>query len=478
MELTLTIRGPRGLGAQLYQELRKAIFDGRLTVGEQLPSSRDLARQLSLSRNTVNNAYERLVSEGYLCTRHGAGTFVAQHVGERDRRPLALAPATATRITQWARRLDYAHSIVPLRNLPHDFRPGLPDLPHFPIDTWRRLAARTLKTLSHEVAHYGDPAGHPALRAAIARYVAYSRAVPCDGDDVLVTNGSQQALDLLGRILVEPGTTVAVEDPGYPAAISVFRAMGARIVPVPVDGEGLQVDRVPTEAQVVYVTPSHQFPLGVTLSLARRTALLDWAVRRGAVIIEDDYDSEFRFGGRPLESLHGLDHAGVVVYLGTFSKVLFPGLRLGYVVTPASLKEPLVAAKWITDRHTPALEQCVMAAFLAEGHFDKYMRRMQRVYAQRQDTLLSALARWTAPWIEVLPSHAGLHVTGLLPDGFDVDELIDRAFETGVGLYSIGPFYQGRPRAGLMFGYGACTLTDISEGVRRLRGVLQSCTHA
>jgi GntR family transcriptional regulator/MocR family aminotransferase len=472
-DFALDIAGGRGVSHRLYRALRKAILDGRLRHGEKLPSTRVLALSLTASRNTVSEVYERLAREGYLEGRHGSGTFVAAEsvdAGHNARR----VPDSTTRLSDWARRLSHSRSIVPDREIVHDFRPGLPDLRSFPIEIWRRLAAQNLRVLSDDVGAYGDAAGQPRLRASIARYLAHSRAVLCDADDVFICNGSQQALDLLGRILVEPGTRVAIENPGYTPAASIFRAMGAKIIDVPVDNEGLVVERLLQRVKLVYVTPSHQFPLGVTLSLARRKSLLEWAQRTDAVIIEDDYDSEFRFGGRPMESLQGLDRSGAVIYLGTFSKVLFPGLRLGYVVAPQWLQEAFIAAKWITDRHTSALEQSVMADFIAGGHFGRHLRRMQRVYQERRQALVDSLERWTSGYLSLLPSHAGLHVAGFLPNEFDGEDLVQRAYEAGVGLYSIAPFYLSTPKAGLIFGYGACTVAEIEEGVRRLGGILRS----
>jgi GntR family transcriptional regulator/MocR family aminotransferase len=474
MELALGLEGRGPLGPRVYAELRQAIVEGRLQPGDKLPSSRELAWRLKLARNTVSAAYERLAAEGYLGTRPGSGTFVSDHGEAPLPKGLGSDAALQPRFSPWALALSATHSIVPARDLPLDFRPGLPDLANFPVDVWRRLAARSLRRLSPRLALYGDPQGLSELRAEVARYLSRSRAVSGSTDDVLITSGSQQALDLVGRLLLAPGSAVAVEEPGYPMAKLVFGAIGARIVPVPVDEDGLVVDRLPEDAGMVYVTPSHQFPLGVALSLARRKRLLEWAIRRNAVIVEDDYDSEFRFGGRPLESLQGLDRSGSVVYLGTFSKVLFPGLRLGYVVAPRRMRERFVAAKWLTDRHTPALEQTIMAAFIAEGHFSRYLRRMQRIYGERQAALTAALRRFFGGVLEPLPSHAGLHVSAWLPRRFDADELIARAYEAGVGLYSIAPFYAGRARPGLMFGYGACGIEDIEEGVRRLRGIFDS----
>src|SRR5579862_240894 len=472
-DVSIDIAHGRGIAERLYRAVRDAIRDGQLRAGERVPSTRELGVALCVSRNTVSDVYERLGREGYLDGRHGSGTFVAMHAPEsrRDTRATAAAPR---RVSGWAGRLPRSRSIVPAREIVHDFRPGLPDLDAFPIAIWRRLAARNLRELSNDVGAYGDAAGQPRLRFGIARYLAHSRAVRCDGEDVFICNGSQQALDLLGRILVDRGTEVAIENPGYTPAASIFRAAGAKITPVPVDAEGLIVGKLPPRAKIVYVTPSHQFPLGVTLSLTRRRALLAWAKRSGGVIIEDDYDSEFRFAGRPMESLQGLDRDGTVVYLGTFSKVLFPGLRLGYVVAPPWLQEPFIAAKWLTDRHASSLEQSVMADFLAEGHFGRHLRRMQRTYSERRGALVEALARCACGYLSIFPSYAGLHVAASLPRGFDVDDLVQRAYEAGVGLYAIGPFYLQRPSPGLMFGYGACPVAEIDEGVRRLGGILRS----
>jgi GntR family transcriptional regulator/MocR family aminotransferase len=471
--LVLDIGAGRGVSERLYRALRKAVVDGRLRTGEKLPSTRELAASLAVSRNTVSEVYERLGREGHLEGRHGSGTFVTAQ-SDAGNRSEERVPSSPPAISDWARRLSHSQSVVPNREMVHDFRPGMPDIESFPVDVWRHLAAQNLRILSSDVGAYGDPAGQLRLRAAIARYLAHSRAVLCRADDVFICNGSQQALDLLGRILVEPGTRVALENPGYTPAASIFRALGASITPVPVDDEGLVVARLPRSVKLVYVTPSHQFPLGVTLSLARRKSLLEWAQASGAIIIEDDYDSEFRFAGRPMESLQGLDRSGVVIYLGTFSKVLFPGLRLGYVVAPPWLQESFIAAKWITDRHASALEQSVMADFIADGHFGRHLRRMQRVYRERRQALVDSLARWTSNHLALLPSLAGLHVAGFLPKGFDVEELVQRAFEAGVGLYSIAPFYLGRARPGLIFGYGGCTVTEIEEGARRLGGILRS----
>lgn len=474
MELAIKINGGNHLAAQLYHEIRQAILNGRLRPGERLPATRELSKSLHVSRNTVIDAYERLASEGYLDARVGSGTYISRSLPGQPQGPRHSRSSIPLQVTRWAQSLVEPVYTPPQRDLPYDFRLGRPELSRFPVDLWNRISAKLLRAFSREFAYYGDSAGYRPLREAIARYLAHARAVVTDPDHVVITSGSQQALDLLARVLIEEGDPVVVEDPGYPAAIATFRAAGARILPIPVDDEGIRVDLFPEQARLAYVTPSHQFPTGVPLSLMRRKALLQWAQAQRAVIIEDDYDSEFRYIDRPIESLQGLDEANVVVYLGTFSKVLFPSLRLGYVIVPDSLLGPILAAKWITDRHTPALEQRIVATFMQEGHYQRYLRRMHRLYTDRRKVLLSGLAHHTEDWITPSPSVAGLHVTGWLPSHFDVDALITRAEAVGVSIYSITPFFQRNPRPGLVFGFGACRSSHIREGIRRLANVLST----
>ena len=477
MELSILIEGRTRLSEQVYHGIRRAILDGRLEVDERLPASRDLGRQLKVSRNTVLAAYERLTSEGYLRSRVGSGTFVDQPLSTNGEAKRKIPRNRAARLSGFGRRLSSPQAIVPRRDLPFDFRPGVPDLKHFPIAAWRRISARQSRQLSASSAYYGDAAGDPQLREAIAHHFSQSRALQCTGDDIIVVNGSQQALDIVARLLIEPNDIVAVENPVYPAALATFRAAGARIVAVPVDKEGICTDKLPKAAKLIYVTPSHQFPLGVPLSLSRRRALLQWAERNRVVIIEDDYDSEFRYGGRPLDALQGLDNNGCVIYLGTFSKILFPSLRLGFVVPPPNLYHPFLAAKWITDRHTETGEQRVISEFIGEGHLARYVRRMQHVYLDRQQVLIQSLERQFST-ITPLPAVAGLHLAGFLPPNFPVDELITRSAATGVGLYSIAPFYISAAKAGLMFGFGSCRASDIAEGIARMTNVYEAMTRS
>jgi len=349
------------------------------------------------------------------------------------------------------------------------FALGIPDGALFPFALWRRLTTRALRTLAKSRASYGTPRGQAALREGIARHVSFARAVACAADDIVVTGGAQQAFDLLARILVTPGrTVVAIENPGYPPLRAALAAAGAKIAPVRVDAEGLVVERIPREARVVCVSPSHQFPLGCAMSARRRAALLDFAQARGAVVIEDDYDGEFRFGGRPLDALQTLDRGESVFYVGTFSKSLFPAIRLGYVVAPSWALNALIAAKREADWHSPIIEQETLAAFIGEGHMARHVRRMRGIYAARREALLAGLRAFSR-WIEPLPSVAGLHLSAYANDSVDVAALAGIARQNDVGVSPIRNFYFGTPtRQGIAFGYGAIDERSIVEACTRL----------
>jgi GntR family transcriptional regulator / MocR family aminotransferase len=470
MDLLISL-GSTQLSSDLYQQLRAAILDRRLRPGDSLPATRELARRLAVSRNTVNNAYQRLIAAGLVVGRIGAGTFVSQEVpSSRPRRAPrggVLRPSAA-----WS-----AHSFEQAAPVEadYDFRIGVPDARLFPWDLWRRALARQLRPARLRWRGYGEPQGHLRLREAIARHIGVSRSVRAGAEDVLVTSGAQQGLDLIGRVLVEPGSVVAVEDPGYPPARRALLSLGARVVPVPVDAEGLQVAQLPRGVRLVYVTPSHQFPLGTPMSLARRMALLEWAEREGAGIIEDDYDCEFRFDGRPLEPLHSLDRHGRVLYLGTFSKVLLPALRIGFVVPPASLMASFRRAKALADSHGPLDTQAALAELMEEGLFARHVRRVRAVYQERRDQLVDALHRHLGDQLTPLPSSAGLHLSALFNDHrFDADALQRSALARKLAIQPLRPFYLTRARSGLALGFGAIPTVKIEEGVRRLA----ACVHA
>jgi GntR family transcriptional regulator / MocR family aminotransferase len=424
MDVHIRLARRGDLSVQIYRQLLEAVLDGRLRSGERLPPTRELARRLDVSRNTVGVAYERLVADGVLIGRVGSGSFVSAEPLRRLHARRAPAGAVHPRPV-W-------RSIPALVDRPpdpaaYDFRVGTPDVALFPFTTWRRLVANELRSPPAPYAKYGHPAGHAGLRAAIARHVGVSRAVRADADDVIVTQGAQQAFDLIGRVLISQNMCVAVEEPGYPQARLLFRSLGAHVVGVPVDDEGLDVDAIPRNARLVYVTPSHQFPLGTAMSLRRRTALLAWAGRRGAVIVEDDYDTEFRLGGRPLDPLQSLDRTGRVIYVGSFSKVLLPTLRLGFLIAPATLQPALHAARQLSDWHGELATQAALARFIDEGLLARHVRKVAREYADRYARIADVLERRCARWLRLIPAAAGMHVAA---DSFPAPPWTSRACST------------------------------------------------
>ncbi len=473
MDFHVTLDGRRNLSGQIYRQVRAAILDGRLRAGEPLPPTRELAERVDVSRNTVTVAYDRLAAEGFVTSRVGAGTFVngelhpaapRAHMPDGRLRPRAIW-ADVSEITDLSGDAEF------------DFRTGFPDARMFPYETWRRLIGRELRASAVGGATYGDPAGHCGLREAIARHIAVSRAVRVTGADVLVTNGVQQALDLVGRVLIEPGACVAVEDPGYAPPRRLFHSLGARVVGVPVDAEGLVVDAIPNDARMVYVTPSHQFPLGMPMSLRRRMALLAWADRHGAVLVEDDYDSEFRYSGRPIEPLHTLDHHGLVLYVGSFSKVMLPTFRLGFLIAPPSLHRPLRAAKFVADWYTALPMQAALARFIEDGTLARHIRRMRTEYQTRHQRIARTLAGELSGWLQPIPSVAGLHLSAFVRHGTieDTVQVVKRARKDGVALYAVSQFATASAaRPGLILGYGSIPTARIDEGLARLRRCLEA----
>ena len=468
MELHISLVGRRDLAGEIYRQVRQAIVDGRLRPGEPLPPTRELAHRLSVARTTVTVAYDRLVGEGFATSRVGAGTFVADSVHRPGRRAHRKAGALRPRPVWDSIPLSNAF----LARADFDFRTGLPDTTHFPFQTWRRLMAGELRVSAVGPGFYGHPAGHPALRDAIARHVTTSRGLTASADDVTVTNGTQQALDLIARVLVAPGEQVAVEDPGYQPPRWLFSSLGLRVSGVTVDDEGLVVDALPRNTRLVYVTPSHQYPLGMTMSLARRLELLAWADRHNAAIIEDDYDTEFRYGGRPLEPLHSLDTTGRTIYVGSFSKTMLTTLRIGFVISPPALLSALHAAKYVTDWHTALPTQAALARFINEGLLARHIRKMRAIYERRHDSLLAGLAEHLHDHLAVIPAAAGLHVgtTARTLSPAQVAEVARRAIDDNVAVQHLAHCRIDQPaRSGLALGYGAIDATNINQGLSRLR---------
>lgn len=478
MQLAIPLsRGSEPLFRQVYRGMRQAILGGALGAGEQLPSTRDLAEQLGISRTVVVLAYEHLLAEGFITGRGGSGTYVSDGLagnvaaGARKRARLRLS-----RFGNAVTESSMATVDTPLQRpvAPrYNFMYARSDLETFPFAMWRRMLLRQARKGSTRQFDYGSALGNADLRVAISAHLRRSRAVVCDPSEVIVVNGSQQALDLVMRVLVDPGDPVAIEDPHYDGVREALRATGARLRPVPVDREGLDPARIPDDAGMVFVTPSHQFPTGAILSLDRRLALLKWARRRNAVIVEDDYDGEFHYDGRPLESLQGLDREGRIVYIGTFSRTVFPSLRIGYLIAPASLVPALTAAKWLSDLHSASLEQQTLAEFIAGGMYERHLRRLRRRNTARRTALLDVVHKYLGDRVEVTGEGAGAHVALWPKEQVSEEGVIEAAAKRGVGIYGISHCFLRRPsRPGFLLGYARLTEREIREGVRLLGEVL------
>ena len=468
MDLHLALGGPGDLATGVYRSLRDAVEDGRLAPGDRLPSTRELARDLGIARNTVAAAYDALVAEGYAEGRRGSGTYVA--IGAPT--PVAR-PEDAAAPTPPSAAASSAASVTAPDRPAFDLRLGMPDARAFPVAAWRRALADGADEAIRAAPGYGDPAGDPGLRAAIARHVSVSRGVRVTGDGLVVTAGAQGAFDLLARCLVAPGDAVVVEDPGYPHARASFAAAGARLVGVPVDGNGLITDALPPDARAAVVTPAHQMPMGVTLSAGRRAALLAWADRTCAVIVEDDYDSEFRFAARPLEPLQRLDRSERVVYVGSFSKTLLPMLRMGFLVAPGAMLPALREARRLAGWQSEAVTQLALRRLIDDGTFGRHLRRTRRLYRARHDRLLAAISRDLAPWLVSNPAAAGLHVAALAHPGIDPERfrrVVAAAAAHGVAVESLDAYAVDptRVRPGLAMGFGSIDEGSIDEAVRRL----------
>lgn len=467
---------------QLYESLRDAILSGRLKGGMRLPPTRTLAAELDVSRNTVVNAFDQLTAEGYIEAKVGAGSYVASDLPE-DILALRSQSIDVRPSERWDRagvlsRRGQTIAAAPVRFGPSKsgpFQPGLPALDAFPFNVWQQLMDRRWRYLPPASFGYGDAAGYGPLREAIATYLGATRGVRCEAEQIIVVAGTQQAINLAAHILLDPGDQVWMEDPGYPDGRMALLGAGVQPIAVPVDDEGISIklgcQRCP-DARMAYITPSYQYPLGIRMSLGRRLRLLEWAKQANAWILEDDYDSEYRYAGRPLAALQGLDHAGRVIYIGTFSKVLFPALRLGYVVVPHDLIDGFTAALALANRCLPVLPQAVLVDFFAEGHFARHMRRMRTLYADRQALLVELVHKKLAGQIEIDPADAGLHLMGWLPDGDDAVTSA-RLAEHGIKAPPLSSYaVRLQPRPGLVLGYAALSERQIRDGVETMARVL------
>jgi GntR family transcriptional regulator/MocR family aminotransferase len=488
--ITLDQRLAAPLYRQLYERLRAQIMAGQLETGARLPSTRALASELGVSRNTTALAYEMLALEGYIESRVGDGTRVAHTQPEQ-----AIETSIGCERERGSPSTSYARigqRGLALAGAPHPgeaygrqaggvgdvFRAGQPDVAAFPFALWASLVAKHARHSTLSAALYQPAQGYAPLRAAIAAHIGMTRGVRCSPEQIIITSGSQGALDLAARVLLDPGDHAWVEAPGYLGARGALIAAGARLTDIPVDSEGLSVEagrKLRPDARLAVVTPSHQFPTGVTMSLRRRLALLEWAREARAWIIEDDYDSEYRYSGRPLEALYGLDAGSCVIYVGTFSKTLFPALRLGYIVVPQDLAPAFIAARRFIDGHPSPLEQMALADFIAEGHFARHLRRMRLVYRERRDTLIEALRQELADLLDVATPEAGMHLAAWLPTGVSARTIAELAAGRGIHLLPFAqPCMDTPQREGLLFGFASATSGELRAGVRLLAHAIRS----
>jgi GntR family transcriptional regulator/MocR family aminotransferase len=491
-EIILDQNASAPLYRQLYERLRGSILAGHLEAGTRLPSTRVMASTLGVSRTTTALAYELLLLEGYIQSRVGDGTWVAHlqpeqlFQGSRNVQDLDATDPSGTPPAVLARRVQllidtpypeefYANEASRGTSL---FLVGQPDVTSFPYEIWARLVARHARQSLQAVSFYQDVQGYAPLRQAIATHIGLTRGVHCSPEQIILTTGAQGALDLVARVLLDPGDPAWVEDPGYSGARGALLAAGAQLVAVPIDEQGLDVEagrQLSPEARLAIVTPSHQFPTGVTMNLSRRLALLEWSREAHAWIVEDDYDSEYRFSGRPLEALHGLDRAGRVLYIGTFSKVLFPSLRLGYLVAPPELLKGLVATQRFRAVHLPLLEQLALADFMAEGYFVRHVRRMSLLYKERRNTLVDALTRELGTRLEVTVPEAGMHLVVWLPSGMSAQAVAQRAAASGLHILLISQFsLRSLQRDGLLLGFASVSPQELRAGVQTLALALKA----
>jgi GntR family transcriptional regulator / MocR family aminotransferase len=480
--IALDRSSPTALYRQVYDQLRDAILSGHLPPGTRLPSTRELAGDLDLARNTVLNAFEQLYAESYLERRVGDGTYVSVQIPDDLLRVKSTPPArersTGQPVSKSGELVNFLSTTPGNYNgPPRPFRTGTPALDAFPYKLWGKLLSRRWSNSAREILPYSDSVGYFPLRQAIASYVATTRGVQCIPEQLIITSGSQHALELVTRTLLEPNEGAWIEDPGFLGARAALTAAGARLIPVPVDADGLNIscgiERC-HDPRLIYVTPSHQYPLGMTLSLSRRLALLKLASQTGAWIIEDDYDSEFRYVGRPLAALQGLDTHRRVIYIGTLSKVLFPSIRIGYIIAPPELFDAFVQQRCLAGHQSPTLEQAVLADFISEGHFARHIRKMRTLYAERQQTLLKAGKAELNGIVELQSSDTGMHLIGWLPDGVDDQTAFRAAAAGGVEVTPLSAYSIKPPKRGaLRLGYTGYKPREIWRATRRLATALQ-----
>lgn len=484
-DMDLAIYLNRTSAIPLYQQLtakiRNAVLEGRLKPKQKLPSSRSLAKSLTISRSTVTLCYEQLESEGYLITKMGSGTYVCHQIPDQWLKSQPIEPVTnkaiANPLSNFAQNLNAINRLsIAEPDLEISFRYGNPAHKYFPIHEWRKLMTRHCQNSPELLNYFADAAGYFPLRQEIANYLGRSRAVHCTPEQVIITNGSQQALDLIARLLLDPGNWIAVEEPGYLGARCCFQGQFAQIQPIKVNSVGLDVEELNNcqqDFKLVYVTPSHQFPTGVTMSLSQRIALLQWAEKTNTFIIEDDYDSEYRYRSQPIPALQGMDRAGSVIYIGTFSKILFPSLRIGYLVVPVNLIPIFSKAKWLCDRFCPILEQYALTDWIRLGHFERHIRRMRQLYNLRRQALITAFDQYFGDRVTILGENAGIHLMAKINTALPDQAITEIAAAAGIGLISARGYYlQPQHQGEFVFGYGQLEIAEINRGIFKLSQIL------
>jgi GntR family transcriptional regulator/MocR family aminotransferase len=450
---------------QIYEGYRNAILDGQLRAGQRLQSTRALAAELRISRLPVVIAYEQLLHEGYIEGKIGAGTYVNQSI-----------PDELTNVSRQRSQSESIETGEQFTNLLGPFRVSLPALDHFPLKIWSRLVSHHARNFSMENMAYGDPAGHLPLRKTIAEYLRTARAVKCEPNQIMIVSGSQLALQICTRGLLTNSDSVCVEEPGYPGARDALQASGTTLIPLPVDDEGISIQKLSLyrkKVRVVYVTPSHQYPLGTLMSASRRLELLDWAEQNRTWIIEDDYDSEYRYASRPLGSLQGMDNSSRVIYIGTFSKVLFPSIRIGYIVVPNELVKQFLQIRENLDIFSPTLYQLALTDFIEEGHFARHLRKMRSIYHQRQKTLIASLRKYFGNSVTPYNTDGGLHLCAFLPQKIDDQELAQNAAKRGISIMPLSSCYAGKKsRNGLVLGFASASESQIENATKILSQII------
>lgn len=466
---------------QLYTEFRNAILTGRFRPGQQIPPSRELANYFNVSRTTVLLAFENLLAEGYIKGKPGSGTFINDELPEnlllaKPNYESSISGTSKKNKSSDVKNIHIKNYLSQERlhyNKFEPFKPGVPDLNEFPFRIWTKLISNSVKDISKSDFGYSNSAGYKPLRNAIANYARASRGVKCENNQVIIINGSQQGIDLVCKVLLNPNDNIGFEEPGYTGARDAFSAAGIKIIPMPMDEEGINFKKTKVKANLVYVTPSHQYPLGITMSLNRRLELLDYAFSIGAWILEDDYDSEYRYKGQPLSSLQGIDNNDSVIYMGTFSKVMFPGLRLGYLIVPENLIESFTAAKMLTDRNSPIFEQAALAKFITEGHYGRHIRRMRMIYEKRKEVFYNYVEKYLSEYIFLHPTDAGLHTIGWLKKTNNDVEFAKLMFNYGIYTPPLTSYsFTKKSKPGLVFGYAAYSEQQIKNAIKKMAALL------